>query len=437
MGIDPRYQPVAGSARRISLAAAGAIVIALLTTQSRALEPDCPPASEVCVTSLDPGPTSGVFEGIARALNYVTVFLINNWLTICILALIIIFSILLEALIRLLLSRNRVTASSRRSGKLFQRTQGDRVSALLQRIERGADGLDEAVIRIREILDQHGARGSSRELTNGDSYRSSDSPNQDSQWVLTSIARELIRVSGDLAKVRRDVHNVQNLSSASSNRKAGYEKPNTSLRNLEQLVEKQDRQIRQKDIELENLARQIAELSQEIREAKKERISAIALRGQAEDLLQKYSSGLPSFMNTKTDGGHFPTFLEFLSSANATSASHVARLGMMLRVIADAMTRDDSNFELIWSVHEAGKALYALMHVLGHSDVWHYEEATAWARALNSYGEGRFTLFVPVVNSTFSGLEMSGGTPQSTIKEVKSWGVKNRRGDVERKAIVR
>ena len=77
------------------------------------------------------------------------------------------------------------------------------------------------------------------------------------------------------------------------------------------------------------------------------------------------------------------------------------------------------------------------MQTIGHDSVWQYQEASAWAAAMNKYGAGRFSIYVPAVDSVFNGLEMTGGTAHTPVTEVKSWGVKNRRGDVERKAVVR
>jgi hypothetical protein len=110
---------------------------------------------------------------------------------------------------------------------------------------------------------------------------------------------------------------------------------------------------------------------------------------------------------------------------------------MMLRVFADALRKEDNNFELFWAVHEIGKSLYCIMQIMRRDDAWQFEEASAWAKALNKAGSGRYSIFVPIVKANFSGSEMIGGTPQSLIQEVKSWGVRNRRGDVERKAVVR
>jgi hypothetical protein len=415
---------------RLPIAAVIVLSIALVGAESLALESDCPPGADVCAKSLDPSLSAS--SDISNFLDETISWLSNNWLTILIIACCLFVALISRVLF---LRKRRATSRFRRDGTSFRSAQEHRALALLQKINTETDDLQLAVDRIKEIMDDYVGRISddmlfqdrgSSEAANSVSTRKQF----DAQVVLSRIVRELTRVSDRLSDVRRDVRRTQGLSSAAADHKGESEAPNSGVRKLELIVQQRDSEIEKRNRELQQVIQQVARLSSEVEESKKQ-------RREAQDLFDCYANGLPKFVTGREEGAHSDSFLQFLSNANSIASSHVSRLGMMLRVIADAMTRDDNSFELIWSVHEAGKALYTLMEFLGHNEVWQYEEAFAWARALNRYGEGRFTVFIPVVRSTFSGLEMTGGTPQSPIQEVKSWGVKNRRGDVERKAIVR
>lgn len=201
-----------------------------------------------------------------------------------------------------------------------------------------------------------------------------------------------------------------------------------------QLKDSQLEQLKQQNKQLE-LERSVAEDNR--RQAEKLKSEAENLRAEAGRILQDYKKGLPEFIDGREDGAHFANFFELLTSGYPRAPDCVDRITMMLRIFAGANRRDDNGFELVWSVHEIGKALYALMDVLGYDKDWQFNEARAWAHALNREGAGRFGIFVPVASATFNAQEMTGGVPQSLIQSVKSWGVRNRRGDVERKAFVK
>jgi hypothetical protein len=157
---------------------------------------------------------------------------------------------------------------------------------------------------------------------------------------------------------------------------------------------------------------------------------------EAEVLLAQYQEGMPKFLHRAENGTHYQRFFDLITEANSAAPGQVERLAIMLRVFAGANAREDSAFELVWCVHEIGKALYAVMQALGNGHEWQYEEAIAWALALNKEGNGRYRIFVPVVSASVNTIEMTGGSPNGAVQVVKSWGVKNARGDVERKAIV-
>lgn len=193
--------------------------------------------------------------------------------------------------------------------------------------------------------------------------------------------------------------------------------------------------------ELDAIRRERSLLTKEIAElqikARTEKEHAERVLTTAEELLDKYQKGLPRFLETSEKGAHFPTFGGFYLEARSKVPTEADTLDMMLRLFAYANGRNERAFEVLWAVHEIGKGLYATMQAMGCDDKWQFEEATAWSYALNKEGLGKYTVFVPIVRSNFNGVEMTGGTPQSLIQQVKSWGVKNRRGDVERKAIVK
>jgi hypothetical protein len=164
---------------------------------------------------------------------------------------------------------------------------------------------------------------------------------------------------------------------------------------------------------------------------------ATQLRHSAEGLYARYRDGMPGFLMSYERGAHFKNLWGFVQHASMHVSEGTDRLAIMLRLFNFAISKEDNVFELAWCVHEIGKGLYRIMSALKQDDMWQFEEASAWACALNKEGTGKYSVYVPIVKSNFNGIEMTGGAPQSLISQVFCWGVKTRRGDVERKAIVK
>ena len=393
---------------------------------ARAANEGCTPDGDVCGTVLDSNSEESVgtlrliLRAAAELPGDIWGTVVSHPLTTSIVFLLAIFSVPIFVWIR---SNHGQTRT--KSRKDFRVRRKDPRMALLKQIDTTAADLQEGLDRIQDILHRY----SDGRLGIGEPEESADVAS-----VLKRIAREVLRVSNGLSDVRRDAASVQTVVATSS---PSLERGATSARRSERVLAQRLEEIEEREDEIRNLNRKIELLTRELNAVKAESVKAAKLRREAEDLLSRYTHGLPMFLEGREDGAHFATFMEFLSDANSKSPSCVTRLAMMLRVIADAITREDNNFEVVWSVHEVGKALYSLMQSLGHNDAWQYEEASGWAHALNKFGAGRFTVFIPVAKSAFNGMEMTGGTPQSLIQEVKSWGVRNRRGDIERKAVVK
>ena len=109
-------------------------------------------------------------------------------------------------------------------------------------------------------------------------------------------------------------------------------------------------------------------------------------------------------------------------------------------------------FEINYGAHEIGKLLVYLLdakyvHDMGGKPIKQspdyrqytdhlYNQMTNWARIMNKMAKNNFGVFVPIAGAAFDGIEMSGGTANSLISEVRGWGIRNRSGNVERKAPV-
>jgi hypothetical protein len=211
----------------------------------------------------------------------------------------------------------------------------------------------------------------------------------------------------------------------------------TLLEKTKLCIERRDSDLRAKENELQTVTVERDRLRQEHASILEAARRADKKNAEAEILLAKYQQGMPKFLERTENGTHYGRFFDLITEANSTAPDQVGRLAIVLRVFADASAREDNAFELVWCVHEIGKALYAVMQALGNGHEWQYEEAIAWALALNKESNGRYLVFVPVVNASFNTIEMTGGAPGGAEQMVKSWGVRNARGDIERRAIVK
>jgi hypothetical protein len=317
--------------------------------------------------------------------------------------------------------------------------RGEQTLALLKLVDDSAEQLLVAIDRIKTIIaDQDrpsvNGRSPSEEVSR---TGEGGSEKQNAQQALVAIGRELLRVSNHLIEIKASVKLNSDLSPNVTTSKESEYTSRADKRRRELLAEHRSREIERQRNEVAYLAKRARYSSLEFEQNEGEREAVLEAKSRANSLLDEYAAGMPTFVKGRGDGSRFPTFLAFLSEANSHQPAAAARLDIMLRLLASAMERNEKTFELIWSVHEIGRALYGIMRTLGFDESRCQEEASAWARTLNKYGEGAFTIFVPAVKSAFNGLEMTGGTPQSVIQEVRSWGVRNKLGDVERKAIVR
>jgi hypothetical protein len=273
--------------------------------------------------------------------------------------------------------------------------------------------------------------------SNGTSVISTTTADSVSEKALLAEAlSDLKRLGGRLWLVQDTagrLREVENTKSAESERKIEPLRrqlcaTQQMLTNLEQELLIKDEKIQEKDVV-------ITRLRQENELAAREREEAKKLRTEVTELIN--AAGLPTFVNGSEEGAHFDSFLEFMTDSHKRSPAQVTRLQLMLRVFAAACERDDSAFELYLSVHEIGKSLYALMRTSDYDQTWQYVEASAWARALHKEGQSRFSIFIPIEKATFNSVEMVGGSPDRLIQTVESWGVRNKTGNVERRAIVR
>ena len=398
------------------LAGAG-IPAAVFVSQGRA-QRDCSADGSVCGTSLDPpvAVAETSFGFIGRAFGDALSLAVNN-LLITIGIAFVLFCFFLVVIF--LIAQPRQHSSKRRTSK--SRSEASR-AALVQKLLATTSELDESVQRIQSIVDRYSSTRPDGSLV------VRPGANEDAAQILKSIGRELVRVSNGLTNVRRDV----SISPTSNPRtQSALENGQPRNANSENGLEIQRSETRR-------LNQEVIYLSKQLSLAKAQSAEAFKAREEAAQLLSQYLNGLPKFLSRREEGSHYPSFIALFELAQGEHPEIVSRIKLMLRVLEDTMLRDDNgSFEIAWSAHEIGKGLYGLMQSLGHDSVWQYQEASAWAAAMNKYGAGRFSIYVPAVDSVFNGLEMTGGTAHTPVTEVKSWGVKNRRGDVERKAVVR
>jgi hypothetical protein len=413
------------------------IVVVFIDLNDTAEVSHCLSTGEVCTRTLDPNP-SVTSADVSWARGLITALIngfSNNLLTIAALAFVSLF-VYLATLIcsRLLQSwkREQPRESSRKSGR------GDRALAALNSIDSDAEELQTAVDRIRLILGESIVPSQPNHTLN-DILRSAgrEPPKPDAQQILMRIAKEVAGVISNLTGIRQTISTVKSGSQGWTPATKPSASSNAEIRRLESIAEHKSRQVDEQRAEIEILTKQLKDSLSELDLTKKESEAGLRAKSEANSLLETYAAELPSFVGTREEGAHFPTFRDFLSHANSYSPEEASRLGVMLRVVASALLRNENNFELVWGIHEVGRSLYATMQSLGYNENGCHEEASAWACALNKYGQGKFTIFIPAERSAFSSLEMTGGTPQTTVKEIKSWGVRNKLGDVERKAIVK
>jgi hypothetical protein len=241
--------------------------------------------------------------------------------------------------------------------------------------------------------------------------------------------------------ISMDRHRFEGLAAEANQRadraRRDKEELRRGLAELELSIERRDSDLRAKDRALQAVTAERDRLREEHEAILEEGLKAERKHAEAKNLLAQYEQGMPKFLDGTENGTHYERFFDLITEANSEVPDHVPRLALMLRVFAGASAREDSEFELVWCVHEIGKALYAVMQALGKNHEWQYEEAIAWALALNRHSNARYRIFVPVVNASFNIVEMTGGPPNGAVQMVKSWGVRNARGDVERRAIVK
>jgi uncharacterized protein YukE len=376
--------------------------------------------NEVCATSLDPNAAATNPDISPHSADGSPRQLRNYWLTIAAIAFGGLMSIVVTVIgVRLLLSRSRSSPGDYRAEPPRAGAR-ERTMTIPKKIDAHAESSQEAIERIKDILSKSG-----------------------DQNVGNAPLSDILRAAGRVPDAQQALQDIrasiknEGASSNSSFSKAPTETYGADIRRLELLVHQRNQQIERLNDELDHLKKRVREASVEIEGNKSQGEAAIRSKLEAERLLASFAAGLPDFVSTRQEGSRFASFLEFLNHANTISPQEVSRLGIMLRVVNSAMFRGEITFELTWSVHEVGKSLYSVMRSLGYDENTCHEEASAWAHALNRFGQGKFAIFVPAVKTAFSGLEMTGGTPQTAIQEVKSWGVRNKLGDVDRKAVVK
>ncbi len=120
---------------------------------------------------------------------------------------------------------------------------------------------------------------------------------------------------------------------------------------------------------------------------------------------------------------------------------------LLVESLLHSPDRDLSTFDIVSNIHSIGKELASIIKLQIEKERKEHQKEpekhanfttlSACAAAFNKKAEGLYSVFVPIEGSAFNGLEMTGGTSQELVREVLSWGVRNRRGDTERKAIVR
>lgn len=436
-----RYRQSSGRFRALLLALSSIAIISLLAiilirTNDAATITNCLPTDAVCATSLDPNPptTGGSISWIQSEIGAVTRRLRNNSLTIITIAFVGLLMILALVGRRLFLSGSS-TKPRKNSRKVFR---GDRTLAALNSIDAEAAALEAALDRIKGILGESTDSGQPQSALHSILRAAGrETPRPDAQQILIRVAKEIAGVVSNLTTIRKTLNTTRAGSPGWLPSKTPSADLSPEISRLESLLERKNHQIDSQQAEKDALTKRVDDSLSELKQSRKELEAALRAKSDADSLIKKYATDLPSFINTREEGSRFPTFLEFLSNAHSLCPDEASRLSIMLRVVASAMLRSENSFELIWGIHEVGKSLYATMQALGYDNSVCYEEASAWACALNKYGQGKFTVFIPAERSAFSGLEMTGGAPQTIVQEIKSWGVRNKLGDVERKAIVK
>jgi hypothetical protein len=158
-------------------------------------------------------------------------------------------------------------------------------------------------------------------------------------------------------------------------------------------------------------------------------------------ILKTYKTGLPPFLNEPITEARYSTLMDFLLNAKSETdldrAILADELEVQLRDFAIKLRKAEAtSLECIACVHEVGKRLYALMQALGYDSDAQWREANAWAFAINKVSGNSLRIFTIHVGEPFSAEQMHGGTANSPVRAVRSWGVKNARNLVQERALV-
>lgn len=114
----------------------------------------------------------------------------------------------------------------------------------------------------------------------------------------------------------------------------------------------------------------------------------------------------------------------------------VEELDVALRQFSIKRRRVAQSAEMVECVHEIGVRLFALMQALGYSPAMQWNEADAWAQALNREGRGQFSIFLVETGDRIDPELMAGGGASPVVREVRSWGVRNSRQEAQCRALV-
>jgi hypothetical protein len=187
--------------------------------------------------------------------------------------------------------------------------------------------------------------------------------------------------------------------------------------------------------------------AQKVRDAaERERITAESIRaeadakqreaeqrlGTAQVLMKGYNEGLPPFMSEHP-------FSELLERQKLERQQLANDLDVSLRAYHAAAKGSDIEAAMT-KVYEVGLCVFNLYADMGLSNDEIESSADQWKSKINELGQGRYTVFVPVIGAAYEGDRMTGpARPPRLVSQIRGWGVVGFRDDrryVDKRALV-
>jgi hypothetical protein len=253
------------------------------------------------------------------------------------------------------------------------------------------------------------------------------------------------RLAAQNRAVNHSLSNAQNsilsLESKNAELKADLEKAGfhltEALKKLEEVKKPFVREVNDLRAERDRLRLDIQQATKDRSEAlstaDKALKDAMVFRDEANDLIRRYSNGLPGFVAAIRDGNSCLALLLRISQSHPVLWE---RFDVALRAFKCANDQENNDYVLVDRAFDIGVLLFEVMKNLSYDTEQKRREAEIWAEKLMDEGKSRFGIIIPHLGVPFDTREMRDGTPGGKVLDVRSWGIRDKRGFMAQKAIV-